>query len=176
MAKPTVVVGKEAKEVRWPPRPEQVRSGLGSVAGWSGLTFLLVGGWDFALTWYPLSFGNREWEFGTVTASLNGLPVPTMGLALLLVGALLLERRWWAGLVGLAAFGLMVWVLVGAVLWVTTVPLALRTAPPEVLLGLKKSIVKSALQCVAYPGILAFLGWRAVGTIRGTIGARRHKT
>lgn len=173
MNRPTVVVGKEQKEARWPPRPEAVRAGLGSVAGWAGLAFVLVGGLDFALTWYPFDFGNREWEFGTVTASLNGLPVPTIGLALLLIGALLLERRWWAGMASVAAFGLTLWVLAGAVLWITTVPLALQTVPVEVATGLKKAVVKSAFQTAIYPPVLAFLGWRAVGIVRGTIGSRR---
>lgn len=173
MSRPTVVVGAEAKKGRWPPGTEQVRRGLGSITGWSGLAFLLIGGSDFALTWYPFDFGNREWEFGTVTASLNGLPVPTMGLALLLVGALLLERRWWSVLVALAAFGMALWVLAGAVLWGTTVPLAVQSVPPDVAVGLKKAVLKGALQAVLYPGILLFIGWRAVGAIRGTIGRRR---
>jgi len=170
---PKVVVGKDKKESRWPPRPEAVRSGLGSVMGWSGLTFLLVGGVDFALTWYPLDFGNREWEFGTVTAGLNGLPVPTMGLVLLLVGALLVERRWWAGIVAVVSWGTLLWVLVGVVLWATTIPIALQAVPPEVALGLKKALVKSALQSLMYPVILAYLGWSAVKAMRGTIGSRR---
>lgn len=174
MGKPTVVVGPQKKKEKWPPGPNAVRRGVGSAVGWTGLAFLLVGGFDFLLTWYPMDFGNREWEFGTVTASLNGLPVPTMGLALLLAGALLLERRWWAGVVGLAAFGACLWVLAAGVLWLTNVPLALETVPAEVETGLKKALVKSALQGVIYPPILAFLGWRAVGTIRGTIGSRRQ--
>jgi hypothetical protein len=168
-----VVVGKGKKASRWPPRPEAVRSGLGSVTGWTGLTFLLVGGFDFALTWYPSDFGNREWEFGTVTASLNGLPVPTIGLVLLLAGAILLERRWWAGVVAVVSWVGMLWVLVGIVLWATTIPLAVQTVPPEVALGLKKAVAKSALQSLMYPVILAYLGWSAIGAMRGTIGARR---
>jgi hypothetical protein len=48
--------------------------------GWIGLAFALVGGFDLALIWIPLGFGNPEWEFGTVSATLDGLPVTTLGL------------------------------------------------------------------------------------------------
>src|SRR5207245_6313338 len=46
--------------------------------GWIGLAFALIGGGDVLLTWVPMHFGSPEWEFGTITSSLDGMPVLTM--------------------------------------------------------------------------------------------------
>ena len=133
-----------------------------SVLGWIGLTFLVVGGMDFALVWFPPDLGNPEWEFGTVTQSFNGLPILLLGLGLLAVAALQTGRRWW-GILGTAgSAGLLVWVLVGVVLWGRNVSLALETVPPEVSLGLKGAVAKTLLQSFAYPVLLLYMlkvGW-----------------
>ena len=59
-----------------------------------GLAFLVAGGADLVLTWFPAAFGTAEWEFGTITQTLNGLPVPTLGLALVGVWGAVTSRRW----------------------------------------------------------------------------------
>ncbi len=51
-----------------------------AIAGWG---FFLIGLMDVAFVWYPTAFGNGGWEFGSVTAALNGLPLPALGLALI---------------------------------------------------------------------------------------------
>lgn len=142
-----------------------------ALLGWVGLTFLVVGGADFALTWYPTDFGNREWQFGTVTASFNGLPLLVLGLGLLLASSILTRRRWLAGVATVGAFGLLLWVLAGVVLWLGTIPLALEGTPVQVLTGMKKAIAKTAVQSTIYPVILGFLGWRGIGATWGNIGS-----
>lgn len=145
-----------------------------AILGWIGLAFLIVGGADFALTWYPMDFGNREWEFGTVTQSFNGLPIVVLGLGLLLTSSVLTDRRWLALVAAIGALGLLLWVLAGVVLWLTTVPMALSGTPVQVLTGMKKAIARTAVQSVTYPVILGYLLWRAVGAMRGTIGSGRE--
>jgi hypothetical protein len=49
-----------------------------------GWVFIVVGGLDVGLVWFPPAFGNQGWEFGSITAALNGLPLPVMGTALVL--------------------------------------------------------------------------------------------
>jgi len=137
--------------------------------GWVGFTFLIVGGSDFALTWYPMSFGNREWEFGTVTASFNGLPILVLGLGLLYGASLRYGRRWWAVLTLIVSVVLMLWVVGGAVLWATNVPLALQAVPPELMVGIKKALVKTTIQSVTYPVILGFLAVRSFQAVRSGI-------
>lgn len=137
-----------------------------SPLGWIGLVFVLVGGVDFALAWYPPDFGNREWEFGTVTASFNGLPIVVLGLGLLLTSSLRTGRRWLGVLTALGCFGLFAWVVAAVVIYGTNVPLALSSVPPEVLTGMKKAVARTTVQSVAYPVLLAYLGLRSIGAVR----------
>jgi len=138
-----------------------------ALLGWVGLAFLVVGGADFALTWYPMDFGNREWEFGTVTASFNGLPILVLGLGLLYAAALGYQRRWWGALTLMASGVLMLCVLGGVVIWATNVPLALQSVPPGMMTGIKKALVKTTIQSVTYPVILGFLAVRSFQLLRG---------
>src|SRR5687767_11526069 len=50
--------------------------------GLIGLAFTVIGAVDIALAWYPSALGSAEWEFGTIGATLNGLPLPALGLFL----------------------------------------------------------------------------------------------
>ena len=78
MSDPKLVMPeKSSSKARRALPPDPVRTW--ALLGWVGVAFIVVGGVDFALTWYPMNFGNREWEFGTVTASFNGLPILLLG-------------------------------------------------------------------------------------------------
>lgn len=128
--------------------------------GGIGLVFLVVALADLVLAWYPLSLGDREWEFGTITTVFGGLPLLAMGLALTF-GASVAR-----GNLRLLQFWSVVLVLVGLVLvallvlYAQGVPLALETVTDPILkVGLKKAILKTSVQGVLYP--MAFL-WTAV--------------
>jgi hypothetical protein len=130
--------------------------------GWAalgvvGVVFLVVGITDLVLAWVPPRFGNADWEFGTVTAMFNNLPVPAMGVALGRAGASALESWGAKRVVAVVAAILAVWSLVAAVLFGLTLPLALGTvtepAPRQALLT---SAVKTAVQILAYT---AFFFW-----------------
>ena len=136
------------------------------VFGWVGLTFLLVGGVDFALTWFPMELGNREWAFGTVSQSFNGLPILVLGLGLLTAGALECERWWWAWLAMVACGGLVIRIGFGLAIWAGNVSLALETVPPELGLGLRKAVGKTATQATIYPVICVYLARRNWLTVR----------
>jgi len=132
------------------------------ILGWLGFAFTLVGGADLALTWYPWRFGNPEWEFGTVSAMLDGLPVATLGLVLLLAVGVATGRRWLVQAMAVILLALAMVIVLAAVLYATNVPIALRAVQePLVRTGLKKAIAKSAVQATVYPLVLAWLGWLA---------------
>lgn len=164
----------EPKIVASPGRQERVTraepSDAWAALGWIGLVFLVVGGSDFALTWIPTSFGNREWEFATVTASFNGMPILVLGIGLLLVASKQMERRWWGFLAGAAALVMLFWMLVGGALWARSVPLAINSVPQEVVVGMNKALAKTAIQTLVYPIVLVYLGWRALKAARGGAG------
>ena len=128
-----------------------------------GAVFVLVGGIDTLLIWYPLSFGTPEWEFGSITASLDGLPVPTMGLVLLMASALHSGSVRLAKIVAVLMLILAVVILLAAVLYAINIPLALRAvqnAGPVATQGMKKSIIKAAVQVLSYPAGYVLMAMR----------------
>ena len=151
MSAPKVLV-QEAAKPRLPAAPD-----FGwYLLGWIGLVFAGVGGVDLLLTWYPMQFGNSEWEFGTVSAALDGLPVLTLGIALLMGSGAARGERWLIRTMAMVYVLLAVFILIAAVLYVTNVPIALKAVTqPVIRTGLKKAIAKAAGQSVLYP--LAFL-------------------
>lgn len=130
---------------------------------WSGVAFFILGATDVALVWLPTSFGNREWQFATVTASFNGTPVPLLGLILVVAAASWEGRKWWALAGGLVAALSFLLVLGGMALWASNVPLALQAVEGAALTGLKKAVFKTSVQSVILPvffGGIAFQGFR----------------
>jgi hypothetical protein len=132
-----------------------------------GFALFAVGGSDLLLSWIPARFGNPEWEFGTISAALNGMPAPLMGLTLLLVAALENESAVWARLLSVI---MLVWAvaLIGlAVIYGLTIPLAAKGFEvPNIGLGLKRAIGKSLVQLVVYPVALLWLGIRGLKLAR----------
>jgi hypothetical protein len=129
--------------------------------GWLGFALFVVGGADFLLTWFPERFGNPEWEFGTITASLNAMPASLMGLTLLLVWALHDEAP---GRARIFSTVLLVWavaLLALAVVYGLTLPLAVRgLSVPEIGVGLKRAIARTLVQLAVYPIVMAWMGIR----------------
>lgn len=125
--------------------------------GWAGWVFVAVGGVDSLLTWFPLALGQPEWEFGTITASLNGLPLPVLGLVLVLGANVAAGRTWMVRVVAVVMLLLALVVLAVAVLYMLNVPLALRAVTdPLARQGVLKAMVKTVVQVIAYPtGLIA---------------------
>jgi hypothetical protein len=132
-----------------------------------GAAFAFIGLFDVLLTWFPAAFGDAEWEFGTVTSSMDSLPVATLGLGLVLGAGVARGKR---GLLrGLSIFFVVIGlaIIAAALLYVTEVPLALRAMQdPAMALALKKAIAKTSAQLVLYPLLYIWLGftaWRHAG-------------
>lgn len=153
-----------------PTRPKPERALRGPVFGWTllgyvGLVFAIIGMLDVGLTWWPGMFGNAEWEFGSVSASLNGLPLPSLGLTLVLASGVARGDR--VTIVAATSGFVVLTILLAAAgfLYVTVVPLALRDVTNEaVRTGLMKSIVKALALLLLYPTLyvcVAVSGWRA---------------
>lgn len=132
--------------------------------GGIGLVFAVVAGADLALAWYPLKFGDAEWEFGTVTTFFGGLPLLTMGLGLSFAAAVargnLIRLRMLSIVLGMVGAIL----LAALVLYLTTLPTALATQmDPLIKTGLNKAILKTSVEGVLYPLCylwIAVLGWK----------------
>jgi len=133
------------------------------VIGWVGLGFVLMGATDVALAWYPTAFGKPEWEFGAIAATLNGFALPLLGLYLVLAAAVGRRRRVVSLAVGIVAVLLLITLAVLAFVYLTVIPLALKSVAANPLLeeGMKKAILKALVLFVAY-GVLF-----GAATVRG---------
>jgi hypothetical protein len=132
------------------------------VLGW---LFTVVGLLNTVLLWYPFRFGVPEYEFGSVAASLDGLPVTMMGLTLALAGSRARGKDGAALLATVLLWAIAVLVIAGGVLYWLNVPLALQqVTEPVIRTGIKKSMAKVTVQALVYPAAmiaLAILGSRS---------------
>jgi|SRR5687767_9336572 len=130
--------------------------------GWLAGAFVAVGATDLLLGWIPLQFGNPQWEFGSVSAFFDGLPVFSLGLALLLCAAVERGSAVQIRVIGTVFIVLAAIILSLAALYATLVPLALKSLPdPAVRQGLLKAISKTFVQAIAYPVAFGWIGIKA---------------
>ena len=163
MTAPRILVREEKSKTRQKgaePAPELGWYLLGGL----GLVFALVGGLDLLLAWYPPDFGSAEWKFGTVTATLNSFPILSLGLILLTVGAMARGRVGLTRTMGIVLALVAVVVIVCAALYLPQVGTAMAAATdPIVKGGLKRAIIKTSFQLIAY---VVLLGWIALVALK----------
>ena len=146
-------------------RFEAEQSTLWLILAALGLTLAVIGWTDLALLWYPLNFGDAEWEFGTISAHYDGLPLGTIGLATSAVAVMALgwrlATRVLSGLFALITLG-----LVGIfAIYLLDVPVALGGVAPAIVPIIKKAIAKAVVFATVY---MAFYGWLSVHLWRKT--------
>jgi hypothetical protein len=161
MAPRLILDGAPPKRVR---RPKVSQHSGTTLLGWIGLAFVCVGVVDVGLAWVPSGFGSPEREFGTMLAMLNGLPLPALGLTLVMTAALADGYARVARAAALALVGLAALVVVGAFVFATAIPLALRNAVgTSVRVGTEKAVLKGMALALLYPTAcvaIAIRGWR----------------
>ena len=118
--------------------------------GWFGGMITVVAIGDLLLAWYPMNLGVPEWEFGTIAASFAGLPLVTIGLASLFASVLARGSKWGIRIVAGLLLALAAWILAALAIFALDVPMALRVVSPEVAIGLKKAIAKTALLGIVF--------------------------
>jgi hypothetical protein len=157
---------------RTQPRAQDVRrpNDAWAILSWVAFAFLIMSGTDIALAWYPASFGNPEWEFGAISATLNGFALPTLALYLILASAIargrLVLTRVLAVVLGLLTIAIGFLGLVYA----TVIPEALNSVSKNELLttGMRKAVVKALVLLLAYVilfGAAGVRGWRLSRTV-----------
>jgi hypothetical protein len=157
---PQILVREDeaARKKHLAPQPDLGWYLLGAV----GLVFFIVGLFDVVLAWYPLNFGNPEYEFGTYSQVMNFMPLPLLGLALFLASGVARGIKWVSQAVAVVMILLVAGILVGAMLYATNIPLALdRVKEPLIRTGLKKQIFKTLVQAVIYPIALLYVSVKA---------------
>jgi len=129
----------------------------------------MVGWIDFALLFWPPRFGVAEWEVSVIARTFDSMPLPTMGLVLLVVGIRAKGGpRWPSRSVAalLACVALAVVLSLGLItLDLPVMVRTIRSAPAGqpagavMMAGLKRVILKAYLFGAGY---LALYGWMAV--------------
>lgn len=155
-----LVGGKTGRSQRAPIDSEPVQ--LWVVLAGVGLAITFVGWADLALLWYPLHLGNPAWEFGTISAHFDGMPLATVGLALVISGTV--ARGWRRTARALSVFCVLIVLLLAlSVLYLLSVPPAWRVTAPQARPLLMKAVLKAAAFAMTYIVLYAWVGrflWR----------------
>jgi len=113
--------------------------------GWFSLVLALAGVGDWVLAWIPMRIGNPEWEFGTVAATMSGLPLMAMGFAGLLASATARGERWQVIVMGWVLLLFALVILAALALFLLDVPLALQAVEGPAYVGIVKASIKTSL-------------------------------
>jgi hypothetical protein len=125
----------------------------------AGLVLALIGWIDIALLWYPLQLTNLEWEFSTVTAAINALPLATMGMTLAAVAAVARRSRAVAQVLGTFSL-LVIFVVVGwSVLYGLTLTAGYGAVDPAIRPLFVRAVAKTSVLVVVYALFYSWLGW-----------------
>lgn len=122
------------------------------------LAIAIVGWTDLALLWYPAQFGNPEWEFGTVSAFLNGLPLGTIGLVLFGIAAIGSGWRRTTRVAALLILLVALAVIALGVVYLLDVPLAIKGTAPALHQTILKAIAKASIYAVTYAMLYVSFG------------------
>ena len=118
--------------------------------GWLGVLLIVVGGIDIVLRWYPTAFRSTEWEFVTVSITVGSLPLFSIGVVALLSSFLARGVKIGVQVMAVAFVLLSVFIAGALILFVSDVPIALKTVTGGVSLELKKTIVRTLVMGVAF--------------------------
>ena len=148
--------------------PEFERLDAFTLLGLTGILFTVLGATDLATQLFPLGLGSPDWEFGTYSSIMDSIPLFTMGMGFLGAYSVVRANRPLSLVLGIVLILVAVFLLAFAFLYATNLPQALRVRPRAaadlaVRLGLKKAVVKGALQTAIYP--IAYL-WMGIYVIR----------
>jgi hypothetical protein len=136
-----------------------------------GLGLAAVGALDVALLFYPADWSSLNWEFGTVSGFIDGLPLMTMGFGAMVVASTSLGWAKWRRLLSIVALLIALMVMVNVLVFALDVPAALRAvSSPVMKTVVKKAVLKTGSMGVVYVALYAALGvwtWRRLKSLKG---------
>lgn len=138
------------------------------VLGWLGVVLMAAALSDYALALYPLGFGSPEWEMATIGQIVQGLPLFTIGIAAIWLAAAGLGRRWMLMVVGWGALVVAALMLVGLLIFLTDVPLGLRSTHGVAKVGIAKLVAKTLFLGLVFGVSYIVAGVLALKQARGS--------
>jgi len=128
------------------------------VAFVAGLALTLVGWLNVAFVWYPPRWANVDWEFGSIRATFEGLPLSTIGLMAMTAAVAVRGRRVSLRLMAaLLVFLALVWTVFGAI-FMLDVPVVFRAVNPDVRPALKQVVAQTSLMAATYVALYLITG------------------
>lgn len=121
-----------------------------------GLAIAVIGFTDVALLLLPPDFGSLEWEFATMSAFLDGLPLGTVGIGLLGAAETGLRRVGALRVLAVLCLLLTLVVCAGTVLHAINVQTVFQIAQPGTETALRRAVIKSFVFAATY---VAFFAW-----------------
>ena len=128
-----------------------------------GASLVAIGATDVAMLFYPARFASLDWEFGTISAFVDGLPVMTIGFSAMIVASAARGWRRWRGVLAALALLMAIATLVMLMIFVLDAPAAFRAINPAMRQSLTKAVVKTGFMGFVYVCLYAALGvwtWR----------------
>ena len=147
----------EHKESRVPATTEP--AAIWTIVVAMGIAISVVGWTDLALLWVPLHVSGPEWAFGTISGHFDGMPLGTLGITILAVGAY--GKGWHRTTKVLAVLVAVITVALLAISlrYLLDVPLVLRGTAPEMSHIVKKAVFKTGVFAVTYICFYSWLAW-----------------
>lgn len=133
-----------------------------------GLALAIVGFTDVGLLFFPGRWASVDWEFGTVSAAFEGLPLGTLGLGLMCTAAVARGRRIALGVLGVLQFVLALALILMLLVFLLDLPVVLRAVDPAMRPTLMKSLVKTGAMAVVYVALYLTFGIWVVRRMRVT--------
>jgi hypothetical protein len=133
---------------------------------WLGAALAIVGLTDVGLLWFPARWASVDWEFGTISGVVDGLPLATIGIGLVTAAAIAGLRRKLVLAMGVVEVVIAVLLILMLVVYVLDVPVALRAVDVQLRPTLKKAILKTGSMAIVYVVLYLSLGTSAVRRYR----------
>ncbi len=138
------------------------------ILGWFGLLLLLIGLGDVASNLYKPSFGSAEWEFATIGRALGALPLLTMGLGVVAASLAARGVRWGVILTGVGSLVLGLLVVGAYLIFLTDVPLALRsTASTAAAIPIRRAVIRTSILGLGFSVGYVAGAWVLLRSLKG---------
>lgn len=130
-----------------------------------GVVLAAAGVTDIALAFYPPNLGSAPWRFTTLVSVMNGLPVLSLGLLVILMAGLALGSRAVVQVATVANALILIGLLVAVIGILTSVGATLADLAEAVQVGIRKATIKGVAFGVIFGAAHLFgvmIGFRAM--------------
>ena len=133
---------------------------------WLGMAAAVIGYTDVIMNWIPAQWANLDWEFSTIGATLDGMPLGTMGLGAATIAAAAMGWGRPRQILGVLELVVAVIIVILTVILLLEVPVLLRSVEPQARGLLSRALLKTFLEAVVLIAAYSVIGLRALAGAR----------